>query len=219
MNQRLWTHEVTTRPNPLALLQVLLPRFFKVRKYFNLLDDRLVNERLREGFGDATFEQTVIPLYINATEYQTGKQIILSQGSIYEAVRATIALPLVFPPFEHSQGLLSDGYLSEPLPIGIAIQEGATIILAVGFESISQSKSQNLSEYILHLSSILSNNLLEATLAFYQQAYHAELIPIIPHFESEIGMFDTHRVPEIIQIGEIEGEKLLPALRKRMESP
>jgi NTE family protein len=39
MNQRLWTHEVTEQTNRLAILQILFPRLFRVRDYFNLRND------------------------------------------------------------------------------------------------------------------------------------------------------------------------------------
>jgi NTE family protein len=219
IQQRLWTHEVTSTPNRWAILQILFPRIFKVREYFNLLDDSLVNERLKQAFGKKTFDDTKIPLYITATEYKSGGQIILSQGSIYEAVRASISLPLIFPPFLKDEHLLSDCYLSDPLPIGVAIQEGANIILALGFESLSSAPILSFSDYVLHLSSILSNNLLRASMAFYNLAYHAELISIIPQFEGEIHPFDTYKVPEIIKVGEEEMKRHLPQMRGLLGTP
>jgi len=218
MNERLWTHEVTEKTNRLAILQLILPKIFKVGEYFNLRDDQLMNERLFEALGTHSFSDTKVPLFISATNYKTGKQVVISQGSIYQAVRATIALPLVFPPTQVGQHLLADGYLSEPLPIGVAIQEGADIILAMGFGSISKEAHKSFSDYLLHLSGILSNNLLQASLSFYNLAHHSEVFPIFPQFEDDIHMFDTHRVPEIIQIGELEGEKLLPRLKHILES-
>jgi NTE family protein len=213
MNKRLWTHEVTEQTNRLAIFQILFPRLFKVQEYFNLRNDDLVNQKLEEAFGGRTFSDTKIPLFISATNYQTGDQVVLSEGSIYEAVRATIALPLIFPPLRKGDQLLADGYLSEPLPIGVAIQEETEIILAMGFETTSHANRDSFSEYILHLSGILSNNLLSASYSFYNLAHHSDLILIVPQFEEEIHMFDTEKVPEIIKVGEDEGYKILPELK------
>src|SRR4030067_114268 len=47
MNRQLWTHEITEIPNRGALLQILLPKFFRIREYFNLRDDRLINQRIQ----------------------------------------------------------------------------------------------------------------------------------------------------------------------------
>jgi NTE family protein len=217
INQRLWTREVTSNPNRRAIFQILLPRIFKTREYFNLLDDALVNERLKKAFGDKTFADVKIPLYITATEYKTGKQIVLSQGSLFEAVRASISLPLIFPPFLKGETLLSDGYLSDPLPIGVAMQEGADIILALGFEAVSDVSIDSFKDYLLHLASILSNNLQQASTAFYNLAHHREVISIVPHFEGAINLFDVHKVPVIIKAGEAEAENHLAEIRIAME--
>lgn len=214
MNRRLWSQEVTSIKNRLAIPQILLPKLFKVEEYFNFFDDRLVNERVYEAMGEHTFQDTQIPLFIMATEYRTGEQVVFSKGSLYEAVRASIALPLMFPPVARDGMLLADGFLSDPLPIGVAIQEGAQVILAMGFESVSEEERHSISDYLLHISGILANNLLQASYAFYTLAHHSEVIPIIPMFEEEIHMFDTHKVPMIIKAGEEETERQLPALKR-----
>jgi NTE family protein len=219
LNERLWTHAVTQKTNRLAVLQLLLPQLFPVRRYFNLRDDQLVNARLREALGEHTFADTRLPLFITATDYTTGQQVVLSSGSLYQAVRASVALPLIFPPVEQGGRLLADGYLSDPLPIGVALQEGADIILALGFESVSTAARHNMGDYLLHLSGLLSNNLLLASCAFYSLAHHAEIFLILPQFEENIHMFDTRQVPAIIRAGEIEGEKLLPKLQRLLETP
>jgi NTE family protein len=214
INARLWTHEVTRQRNRKALWQLLLPHIFLKSDYFNLTDDTLVNERLRAAMGENRFEDTHISLHISATNYTTGQQVTISQGMIVDAVRASIALPLIFAPWETNGELLAAGYLSEPLPIGVAIREGANIILAMGFESVSHLKPKGFADYVQHLSNVMSNNMLHAGNAFYNLAHHAEVIAIVPQFEMDIAMFDTHLVPEIIAAGEQEGEKILPELKR-----
>jgi len=217
LNNKLWTKEITKQPNHFAILQILFPKIFSVKNYFYLRHDHLINERLRNAFGYTTFSDTKVPLFITATDYITGEQVTLSDGSIYEAVRASIALPLIFPPFKKDEKLLADSFLSDPLPIGVAIQERADVILAMGFESISQTKRNSISEFIQHINGVLSNNLLHASYAYYNLAHHADVIPIIPQFEDEIHMFDTEKVPGIIEAGEREAEKHIPAIKKILE--
>ncbi len=217
LNEKLWTHEVTEKTNRQAILQILMPGIFRVREYFNLRDDKLVNKRLQEAFGNKTFADTKIPLFISATEYKTGQQVILSEGSLYEAVRATIALPLIFPPIEKDEHLLADGYLADPLPIGIALKENADVIVAMGFASIPAIERKGFSDYLLHVSGLLSNNLLQASYSFYNLAHHSEIFLVMPDFKETIHIFDTHKVPDIIRIGEEEGEKIIPRLKKALE--
>ena len=219
MNERLWTHEVTQKMNRLAILQLLFPKIFRVKDYFNFRDDSMVNQNLIGAFGDRTFADTKIPLFVTATEYKTGKQVVISEGRISEAVRASIALPMVFPPIEKDDHLLADGFLSDPLPIGVALQEGADIVLAMGFGSVSTAERKNVSDYMIHVSGILSHNLMEASYAFYNLAHHSEVIMLVPEFKEEVHMFDTHKVPDIIKAGEEEGEKILPRLKQMLEMP
>lgn len=217
LSKNLFNLESISKPNRTAILQLLLPKIFKVKEYFNLLDDRIINQNLKELLGDLTFEDTVIPLFITATNYKTGKETIFSTGSLYEAARASISMPLLFPPIEKDGQLLSDGFLSEPLPIGVAIREGAQIILAMGFETIVKEGRKNFSEYIFHLADILSNNMLMASTEFYRLAHHTRVISIVPHFETEIHLFDTEKYPEIIKVGEEEAEKILPELKRLLD--
>jgi len=218
MNNKLWTSEIAKQPNRLAIFQILFPKIFKVKNYFHLRDDRLINERLKNALGYNTFNDTKIPLFITATNYITGEQVTISDGSIYEAVRASIALPLIFPPLKKGEKLLADGFLSDPMPVGVAIQERADVILAMGFESVPQKERNSVSDFLLHINGVLSNNLLHASYAYYNLAHHSDLIPIIPQFEDEIHLFDTGKIPNIIEAGEREGEKLIPTLKKIMEA-
>jgi NTE family protein len=218
MNARLWTREVTEQPNRLAPLQLLFPRLFKAREFFYLRGDRLVNERLRAAFGERTFADCGIPLFITATDYLTGEQVTLTEGPLWEAVRASIALPLVFPPVRRDGRLLADGYLSDPLPLGAAIREGAEVILALGFESTPLFPLDTFGKFVFHMQSIMTDNLLKAAYAFHNAAHHAELLPIFPEFDRPIHQFDIEAVPHIIAVGEREGEKLLPILRALLEA-
>jgi NTE family protein len=173
----------------------------------------MINENLRVGVGNNHFEDTQIPLFISATNYRTGQQVTFSKGEIYPAVRASIALPLIFPPVEIGDELYAAGYLSEPLPIGVAIRAGADVILAMGFEASTAIKPNSFTDYVQNLSNVMSNNMMHAGNSFYDLAHHADVILIIPEFGANISMFATYRVPDIIEAGEREGEKILPQLK------
>jgi len=204
---KMWTREVTDKRNPKAMLQLVLPKLFKFDESFALIDDRLVNRRLQEGFAGATFAQTHIPLFMTATDLYNGDQVVISTGLIADAVRASISIPYIFPPKK------LNGYLSDPLPIGVAIKEGADIIIAMGFESPYQEHVSSLMRYNLQISSIASNNLLKTNYAFHNLAHHSEIIPIIPEFKHRIKLFDTDKLPYVIEEGERVAEQQLPFIK------
>ena len=209
----MWTHEVTSKRSVKAMLQLVLPWIFKFDETFGLIDDTLINRRLRAGFDGATFAQTRIPLFVTATDLYNGEQVVMSEGSVAEAVRASISIPYIFPPHKLNGRFLIDGYQSDPLPIGVAIKEGADIIIAMGFESPYQEHITSLMRYNFQLSSVISNNLLKTNFAFHNLAHHSEIIPILPEFKHHIKLFDTDKLPYVIEEGERAAEKQLPFLK------
>ena len=211
---KMWTRDVTAKRNTRAILQLALPWIFKFDESFGLIDDRMINRRFRDGFEGATFAQTRIPLFVTATDLYNGEQVVLSEGTIAEAVRASISIPYIFPPHKVTDRFLVDGYQSDPLPIGVAIKEGADIIIAMGFESPYQEQITSLMRYNYQMSSVTSNNLLKANFAFHNLAHHSEIIPIIPEFKHRIKLFDTDKIPYVIEEGERAAEAQLPYLKE-----
>ncbi|HAV78300.1 MAG TPA: hypothetical protein DCX53_13210 [Anaerolineae bacterium] len=210
---KMWTREVTAKRNTRALLQLALPWLVKFDETFGLIDDSLVNRRFREGFAGATFADMKIPLFVTATDLYNGEQVIMSEGSVAEAVRASISIPFIFPPHKVNSRYLVDGFQSDPLPIGVAIKEGADIIIAMGFESPYQDRITSLMRYNFQMSSVTSNNLLKTNYAFHNLAHHSEIIPILPEFEHKIKLFDTDKLPYVIEEGERAAEKQLPFIK------
>lgn len=210
---RMWTSDVTGKRNLRGILQLALPKLFKFDETFGLIDDSLINRRFHDGFENATFADTRIPLFVTATDFYTGEQVVVSEGKIEDGVRASISIPYIFPPKKLNDRFLIDGYQSDPLPIGVAIKEGADIIIAMGFESPYQEHVTSLMRYNFQMSSITSNNLLKSNYAFHNLAHHSEIIPIIPEFKYRIKLFDTDKLPYVIEEGERAAEQQLPFIK------
>ena len=211
---KMWTREVTAKRNTRAILQLALPWIFKFNESFGLIDDSVINRRFRDGFEGATFAQAHIPLFVTATDLYNGEQVVISEGSIAEAVRASISIPYIFPPYKINGRFMVDGYQSDPLPVGVAIKEGADIIIAMGFESPYQEQITSLMRYNYQISSVTSNNLLKANYAFHNLAHHSEIIPIMPEFKHRIKLFDTDKIPYVIEEGERAAEEQIPYLKE-----
>ncbi len=214
---RLWTRKVTEKRNRKALLSALFPRLFGFKAEFGMTDDRPVNALFRGQWGDRTIESLPKPLHITATDFETGEQAILSKGRIVDALRASIAIPFVFAPWRVDGRLLSDGFLSDPLPVGVAIREGADVILAMGFDAALQSRVDSAARFAFQVSSVMTNNLLKANYAFHTLAHHHEVIPIVPQFSQRIRLFDTEKIPYLIEEGEKATMALLPHIRRALQ--
>jgi NTE family protein len=218
MASRLWTKELTSRPDRRALARAAFPRLLGFDANWGLRDDRAVMRRLAETFGDRGFADARVPLFITATDFENGEQVVLREGRLVDAIRASIAIPFAFRPHRVDGRLLIDGFMSDPLPVGVAIREGANVIVAVGFESPYQSRVSSAGRFAFQLSSIMTNNLLRASFAFHGLAHHGEVIPVIPQFTQRIRLFDTEKMPYIIEQGEQAMEEQIPYLRRLLEA-
>ena len=212
MTRDLWTAEITDRHNHGAWLKAAFPRLFGFDARFGLRDDSIILQRLHAAFGDMRIEAMSIPLHLAATDFATGNQAVFSSGRAIDAIRASIAVPFLFSPWPIDGRLYIDGYMSDPLPVGVAIREGADVIVAMGFDSPYQERVSNAGRFAFQVSAILSNNLLKSQFAFHGLAHHAEIIPIIPQFNQRIRLFDTEKIPYIIEEGERAAEAQIPYL-------
>ena len=183
-----------------------------------LADGQQLTQRLVDAFGDQTFADTRFPLYVVSTDLYSGEPVVHTSGRVVDAIRASIAIPQLFPPQELGGRLLVDGAVSNPLPVDVAIREGAEIVLAMGFEVPARARMRSYAAVTAHFNSIYQNNILRITYAFSNLAHHGELIPILPQFEHPIGTFDSDLVPYIIEAGTSETEASLPYLRRLLNS-
>jgi NTE family protein len=179
-----------------------------------LVDDSVMNQKLREVYRDWQFSDLKMPFKVVATELLTGDKVTLSEGAIFDAIRASLAIPIIFPPWEVNGRLLIDGAVSDPLPIDVAIQDGADIIIAMGFTLDYRSRFRSMTAVQEQLNSIYMNNILTSTFAFYNLAHHAEIFPIIPEFSGSISMFDVDRIPDVIESGGRAAAKYVPHIKK-----
>lgn len=217
LTQKLWTSEISSKTNWRGMLGAFMPKLFGFDGGFAMLDDGPLIKALRGGFGDVTFADAKLPLFIVATDFMNGERIVLKKGRIADSIRASTGIPYVWKPYEIDGRRLLDGCVSDPMPVGVAMQEGADIILTLGFESPYPSEIRSASRYAFHLTSVYTNNLLRANFAFNNLAHHTEILPIIPDFNRPVRLFDTHLIPYVIEEGERAAQAQLPYLRKLLE--
>jgi NTE family protein len=73
-----------------------------------------------EFFGDRTFADLNIPCAVVAVDLKAGREVILNQGRVVDAILATIAVPGVFPPKQFGDAKLVDGAVLNPVPVSVA---------------------------------------------------------------------------------------------------
>lgn len=123
-------------------------RKLEKRDMFSLLDfafgwtglfkgDRLMGV-LKELVGDHVIEKLPIGFTAVATDLIEQREIWLNRGSLFDAIRASIAIPTVFTPHVYLGRVLVDGGLLNPIPIAPALNQSADMIVAVNLNAHSR---------------------------------------------------------------------------------
>ncbi|MEW5757583.1 MAG: patatin-like phospholipase family protein [Pseudomonadota bacterium] len=100
-----------------------------------LIEGKRLIEFFNTQFGDANIEDLPRPYTAVAADLASGAEVLLQQGSLLEAVRASIALPGLFTPVRRGVQWLVDGGLVYPVPVLHARNLGAGIVIAVNLNS------------------------------------------------------------------------------------
>jgi NTE family protein len=82
-----------------------------------------ITKMLMEQIGDVKFNDLEIPLIVNATNMRNGTDYVFSKGSVIDAVRASLSIPLVFEPFKKAGKVLVDGGVTSNLFFEILIKD------------------------------------------------------------------------------------------------
>ena len=90
-----------------------------------------VLRRLTRRQAHTEFDRLPVPFRAVATDLATGEMVVLSEGSLTQAIRASMAVPGAVTPVEIDGRLLVDGGLTRNLPVDLARQLGADVVIAV----------------------------------------------------------------------------------------
>jgi NTE family protein len=120
-------------------------RSLTMRRIIGYLDVRLggsglisggrLARRLEEAIGETLIEDLPIRFAAIATEVGTGHEVWLTHGSLSLALRASYALPGIFPPILLGGRWLVDGALVNPVAVSAARAFGARIVIAVNLDA------------------------------------------------------------------------------------
>jgi NTE family protein len=120
-------------------------RSLTMRRVVSYLDVRIggagligggrLTSQLEASIGDGNIEDLPIRFAAIATEIGTGHEVWLTRGSLALALRASYALPGIFPPVRMGGRWLVDGALVNPVPVSAARAFGARVVIAVNMDA------------------------------------------------------------------------------------
>jgi NTE family protein len=153
---------------------------------------------------------------VAATEAASGDPVVLTRGRLVDALRASMALPFIFPSVEIEGRRLVDGVISDPLPVAAAADAQAVITL--GFHGAMPRRIDRPSRLLGQISTALTNNLLQARVmaarAAGQRVLNIELL-----LDRRVGLWDTSAMPYLFDAGRRAAEARLPQILALLERP
>lgn len=216
-----------------------LAGYFDIRLEGGLIAGERLMSALAELIGDSDFADCRIPFAAVATDLETGQERWLREGRVLEAVRASIAMPILFSPVRYEQTWLVDGGLVNPVPVSLCRAMGANRVIAVdllsdALERESLQPASSVAEDSLlgrarramttwlgrgegvGMPSILdvmgrSVNIMQLRIGRSRLAGDPPDVLLMPRMPS-IGLLDFHRAEEAMQAGRQAIERASPAL-------
>jgi len=180
-----------------------------------IVDGQKLNLALRElainAIGIQDFDKLPIPFRAVAADIETGETVILGSGNLATAMRASMAVSGFFPPVEIDGRLLVDGGLVDNLPMDVARQMGADILIVVNFpDQLKKRKELNSAASIVFQSLdllIMQNSRIQLKTLRPGDVYIEPLL-------GDIGAGSFDRTADAIPKGEQAARSLTSKLRK-----
>ncbi|HXN06148.1 MAG TPA: patatin-like phospholipase family protein [Nitrospiria bacterium] len=162
--------------------------------------------------GHLDFKDLRIPFAAVAADLRTGEKVVITQGSVPEAVAASCSLPVIFSPASHSGRILVDGGIASNLPVLALVENlGATITIAVDVNDRARenSKLNNLFQIGVHTVSLFAKK---------NAAIEKKFADIIINVDaSGVSLIDLRKGGLMLKRGKAAAEKQAPVLMKLLK--
>lgn len=169
-------------------------------------DGRKVEEYVNQQVNQQPLEKLKIPMYVVATELKNGNRMVFNYGNTGQAVRASISIPSMFVPVVIAGEEYVDGGLVSPVPVNIAHDLGADIIIAVNI--LAQpvyTETNNIWGLFNQNINIMQNHLA------VEEMKNADIV-IQPDLHEKAHIFDIKERQETIKAGVDAAVQKLPVI-------
>lgn len=158
--------------------------------------------------GDAKIEDAKIPLAIVAADIETHEKVVLKEGSLPQAIRASTAIPGLFKPVPLNGRLLVDGAVAENLPVPTVRDLGAEFVIAVNLLGRHPRRPRHLFNVLIESFSALTHH-------HDQRLAQSADIRIEPDLSSfDAGSFKD--ADAMLQAGYDAAMKVIPRIQERI---
>lgn len=179
---------------------------YKIAQTFNVL---LLNARFKPK---KDFSSLRYPFSAVATDLDNGKKVVMSKGNISESIKASFTFPLLYSPTVINGRNLVDGGLTANVPVDVAKDMGADLVIAVNSTSPLKS-TEDLKDPLNTADQILSITMAQIN---QKQLAGADII-ITPQIGNTLAT-DFTNIDFLIKEGEIETNKFIKNIKELIDS-
>lgn len=198
----------------LSFFSIRMPHtaFVDIEKFDWFLDSFVAGQ-------DTCIESLDRPFAAICTDFDNGQEVVLRQGDLSDAVRASMAMPGLFPAVRSGQRWLIDGGLVNPVPVSTCRALGADFVIGVNLntEILQRHPRLSASEKAPGLITSIS----KAVSIFQDQITRSRLdidqadVMIAPSV-GDIGMLEFNRADDAIKEGHTKALDAVDEIRKKL---
>ena len=156
----------------------------------------------------STFDELPTPFRAVSVDLLSATQVVLDRGSLASAMRATMSLPLIFPPVEMDGKVLVDGGAMNNVPADVARSMGADVVIAINVGDLTDPKEVN--QTMFGLAGGTLGAMMRASTK--QGLAAADVVLNVPLVEKGYGSLDWRKSKELIE----EGYKAAEAIKEQL---
>ena len=158
------------------------------------------------------FDQLPIPYRAIATDIVSGDMVVIGEGELSMAMRASMAVPAVFDPVRRGDALLVDGGLVRNLPVDVARDMGADVVIAVdvGTKLAGKEEITNALTIVYQMSGLLTVHNTDVQI----ESLLENDVLITPDIGDKIGSADFAKLDEAIPLGYAAAEAMQEQLQQ-----
>ncbi len=169
-----------------------------------------LEEFVKTKIAATNIESMKLPFAAVATDLNRGTRVVLDRGSVAKAVHASSAIPGIFEPVDYQGRLLVDGGVLDNIPIDVAREEGADIVIAVDI-------SENVANY--NITNVVDVMLQAVSIMFHENVKYKkeEADVLIAPAVGTVAMLDFSQKKRCMQAGIDATQLAVPEIKKKIE--
>ena len=177
-----------------------------------LIKGRHIEEALQTLVGHNTeFKDLQIPFSCVAVDIDKGEEVVITDGKVWEAIRASSSIPVIFTPVEWRGRNLVDGLLLNPIPTKTVRDMGADFVISVNVlprKAANDSHETNIVSIMLKSFYLLDSMLIETSMSTADAVIEPDVIGI--------SFTDFNRAEECIEAGAAATRFAIPEIKNKL---